>query len=102
MKEYILLLLPRFLRKQTISPTDLLPSEPCNFEDESEAQPAHKHGNVLQDVKHKIERDFVSTYLAELAFWPAFQAFNFAKVPVRHQLLAVNSACLLDATFLCW
>ena len=40
--------------------------------------------------------------MAELAFWPAFQAFNFWKVPVRHQLLAVNFGCLLDATFLCW
>ena len=78
-----------------------------------------------QDVKDKLRRDFVSAYLAELAVWPAFQAFNFAKVcpsavsgrplpsvrqltaallqvPVRHQLLMVNLACLGDATFLCW
>ena len=57
---------------------------------------------ILQDVKKKMQADFVSTYLAELAFWPAFQALNFAKIPVRHQLLAVNVACLFDATFLCW
>ena len=55
-----------------------------------------------QDVKEKLRRDFLSSYLAELAFWPAFQVVNFWKVPVRHQLLAVNMACLLDATFLCW
>ena len=56
----------------------------------------------MQDVKQKLRNDFWSAYLAELAFWPAFQAVNFWKVPVRHQLLAVNLACLVDATFLCW
>lgn len=56
----------------------------------------------LQDVEQKIRRDFLSTYVAELLIWPAVQTFNFAKVPVRHQLLFVNSASLIDATFLCW
>lgn len=59
-------------------------------------------GGTLTDAVDKIKADFVSAYSAELAFWPAFQAINFCKVPVRHQLLAVNAACLLDATFLCW
>ena len=58
--------------------------------------------STVQDVKDKCKRDFLSAYAAELVFWPAFQAVNFWKVPVRHQLLAVNTACLLDATFLCW
>ncbi len=57
---------------------------------------------AAQDVKDKLRSDFLSAYIAELAFWPAFQAVNFWKVPVRHQLLAVNLACLVDATFLCW
>ena len=57
---------------------------------------------AVQDVKAKCKRDFWSAYAAELLFWPAFQAVNFWKIPVRHQLLAVNLACLLDATFLCW
>ena len=57
---------------------------------------------AVQDVKEKISRDFIATYCAELVFWPTFQAINFWKVPVRHQLLAVNTACLLDSTFLCW
>ncbi len=56
----------------------------------------------MQDVKRKCKSDFWSAYAAELVFWPAFQAVNFWKVPLRHQLLAVNLACLLDATFLCW
>ena len=59
-------------------------------------------GGSWQDVKDKLQRDFWSAYLAELAVWPAFQTFNFSKVPVRHQLLMVNLGCLGDATFLCW
>ena len=34
----------------------------------------------MQDVKEKLQRDFLSAYLAELAVWPALQAVNFAKV----------------------
>ena len=41
-------------------------------------------------------------FVAECAFWPAFQALNFWRVPVQHQLLTVNVACLLDAVFLNW
>ncbi|KAK9916265.1 hypothetical protein WJX75_000679 [Coccomyxa subellipsoidea] len=59
-------------------------------------------GGTWEDVKRKCKNDFWSAYAAELVFWPAFQAVNFWKVPLRHQLLAVNLACLLDATFLCW
>lgn len=59
-------------------------------------------GGSLADVKAKVASDFGATYAAELAFWPAFQAANFWRVPPRHQLLAVNAACLLDAVFLAW
>uniref|UniRef100_A0A7S3VGX4 Peroxisomal membrane protein MPV17 n=1 Tax=Dunaliella tertiolecta TaxID=3047 RepID=A0A7S3VGX4_DUNTE len=55
-----------------------------------------------QGFKHKIDKDFISTYLAELVIWPAFQTFNFVKVPVQHQLLAVNFMTLVDASFLSW
>eukprot|EP00983_Pelagomonas_calceolata_P040777 1137770-Pelagomonas_calceolata.AAC.20 len=118
-----------------------------------------------QGFKHKIDKDFISTYLAELVIWPAFQVwglnsllthcdqqqwhcqvdafcaalcpvflllplidkpsmspeaicvsistlcqlemhsvqtFNFVKVPVQHQLLAVNFMTLVDASFLSW
>ncbi len=34
--------------------------------------------------------------------WPLVQAANFALVPVRHQLLVVNSFSLLDAAFISW
>ena len=34
----------------------------------------------MQDVRNKLKHDFWSTYCAELALWPAFQTWNFAKV----------------------
>lgn len=46
--------------------------------------------------------DFAPTYAAELAVWPVVQTINFSKVPVRHQLLVVNTFSLLDAAFISW
>jgi protein Mpv17 len=54
------------------------------------------------DIKRKLERDFVSTLIAEWALWLPVQTINFWKVPVNYQLLVVNMVCLLDSTFLCW
>ena len=39
---------------------------------------------------------------AECCIWPFYQTFNFARVPVQHQLLVCNLGSLLDSTFLCW
>uniref|UniRef100_A0A6U1JZS1 Protein Mpv17 n=1 Tax=Tetraselmis chuii TaxID=63592 RepID=A0A6U1JZS1_9CHLO len=59
-------------------------------------------GNGLSGAAKKLEQDFWPTFAAELGFWPVFQALNFWRVPVEHQLLAVNIACIFDSTFLCW
>jgi hypothetical protein len=50
----------------------------------------------------QFQVDFIPTYAAELAFWPLVQTANFSYVPVRHQLLAVNTFSLLDAAFISW
>lgn len=44
--------------------------------------------------------DFVPTYLIDYSFWPVVQGINFHFVPVRHQLLVVNSMCYFDDIFL--
>jgi hypothetical protein len=49
-----------------------------------------------------MQADFPSLLLASLAIWPLFQTANFTRVPLRHQLLAVNGMTLLDASFLSW
>ncbi|GIL58952.1 hypothetical protein Vafri_13955 [Volvox africanus] len=59
-------------------------------------------GSGIEGFKKKITQDFIPTYTAELAVWPLFQAFNFTRIPVEHQLLAVNGATLIDACFLSW
>jgi hypothetical protein len=38
----------------------------------------------------------VPTYLIDYSFWPVVQGINFHFVPVRHQLLVVNSMCYFD------
>ncbi|PNH07347.1 Protein sym1 [Tetrabaena socialis] len=59
-------------------------------------------GSGLEGFKAKITQDFLPTFVAELALWPLFQAFNFTRVPLQHQLLAVNGMTLVDACFLSW
>eukprot|EP00882_Tetradesmus_deserticola_P022936 GHRQ01024942.1.p3 GENE.GHRQ01024942.1~~GHRQ01024942.1.p3 ORF type:complete len:111 (+),score=58.08 GHRQ01024942.1:434-766(+) len=59
-------------------------------------------GSGLQGFMQKMKVDFIPTYAAELALWPLVQTANFSYVPVRHQLLAVNTFSLLDAAFISW
>lgn len=59
-------------------------------------------GGGLAEIQAKLRKDYLSTLLAELLVWPGFQALNFLKVPVKHQLLAANGATILDSTFLSW
>lgn len=59
-------------------------------------------GTGVQGFTDKVRKDFLPTFAAELAVWPLFQAVNFSSVPIAHQLLAVNMASLVDATFLSW
>ena len=57
-------------------------------------------GGRLAAAAAKLRADFGVTFAAAAAVWPAVQLANFAAVPVRHQLLAVNVAGLADAAFL--
>ena len=59
-------------------------------------------GGGPRAAAEKIRSEFWPTFMVELGFWPAFQALNFWRIPVRNQLLAVNFAGILDSTFLCW
>lgn len=47
-----------------------------------------------------MREEFVPTMLAEAMVWPPYMAFVFSRVPVKHQLLAVNIATLFDVCFL--
>jgi len=53
-------------------------------------------------ISTKLRLDFASAFVAECTIWPPVQVANFAFVPVRHQLLLVNSLAVMDVTFLSW
>lgn len=53
-------------------------------------------------LKGKFQADYFPTLAAECTFWPPVQMINFSFVPLRHQVLFVNAACVLDAAFLSW
>mmetsp|Transcript_18864 Transcript_18864/g.52624 ORF Transcript_18864/g.52624 Transcript_18864/m.52624 type:complete len:242 (+) Transcript_18864:588-1313(+) len=59
-------------------------------------------GSGLQGIPHKLQADLLPTYGVQLTYWPLFQWFNFSCVPVKHQLLAVNTASIADSAFVCW
>lgn len=56
----------------------------------------------FEGFRDKVKKDFIPTFAAELSIWPLFQSFNFTRIPIEHQLLAVNFMTLLDASFLSW
>lgn len=55
-----------------------------------------------QACKDKLRKDYIATLITECLVWPGYQAINFWKVPVKHQLLVINAATVVDSTFLCW
>lgn len=59
-------------------------------------------GSGLPEFKRKMAVDFVPTLAAEVTIWPVVQAVNFSVVPLKHQLLVVNTMTILDACFMSW
>lgn len=55
-----------------------------------------------QDLAEKCSKDFWPTLLVEMLVWPPFQVANFAKVPLRHQLVVMNGGTIMDSAFICW
>ncbi|GFR47712.1 hypothetical protein Agub_g9466, partial [Astrephomene gubernaculifera] len=56
----------------------------------------------LPEFADQLREQFMPTMLAEAAVWPPYMAAVFSRVPVQHQLLAVNVATLFDVCFLSW
>ncbi|KAG2453141.1 hypothetical protein HYH02_002467 [Chlamydomonas schloesseri] len=54
------------------------------------------------EFREQLRSQFVPTMLAEALVWPPYMALVFSRVPVPHQLLAVNVATLFDVCFLSW
>ncbi|XP_071720949.1 uncharacterized protein [Rutidosis leptorrhynchoides] len=59
-------------------------------------------GKSFNQVKEDVKRDFLPALFLEGGIWPIVQVANFRFIPVKYQLLYVNSFCLLDSCFLSW
>jgi len=53
-------------------------------------------------LKDNIKRDYVDIILAGWTVWPAVQIINFSFVPLRHQVLTVQTFALFWNTYLAW
>lgn len=60
------------------------------------------NGKSVSQVKEDVKRDFLPALILEGGVWPVVQVVNFRFIPVRYQLLYVNTFCLLDSAFLSW
>ncbi|KAK9697682.1 hypothetical protein RND81_08G053700 [Saponaria officinalis] len=59
-------------------------------------------GKKIAQVKEDVRRDFLPALILEGGAWPVLQVVNFRYIPVKYQLLYVNTFCLLDSAFLSW
>lgn len=59
-------------------------------------------GMTPSELASKLQADWGPTVAAELVVWPPVMCAIFAKVPVRHQVLAASVVTLFDVAFLSW
>lgn len=48
-----------------------------------------------REIADKLRDDFGHTFLVDCLFWTPLQALNFRYIPLPHQALFVNAACVL-------
>ena len=53
-------------------------------------------------MMQKLKLYMVSPGFTEKRKDYVFQVLNFARVPLRHQLVVMNGGTILDSAFLCW
>lgn len=59
-------------------------------------------GNGPSAFFSKMRSEFLPTFAAESSVWPPYMALIFTRVPLQHQLLAVNMGTIFDVCFLSW
>ncbi|MFS7912526.1 hypothetical protein Hanom_Chr02g00130941 [Helianthus anomalus] len=57
-------------------------------------------GKTFNQAKDDVKRNFLPTLVLEGGIWLMVQVANFRFIPIKYQLLYVNSFCLLDNCFL--
>ncbi|CAH1987319.1 unnamed protein product [Acanthoscelides obtectus] len=59
-------------------------------------------GGNLKSAKEEIKEKYVDILVKNWQVWPAIQMFNFYLVPLKYQVLLVQSLGLLWNTYLSW
>ena len=75
-----------------------LESDMCSLRATDEKELGWSH--IICKACSETRRLFLYTYVADTLFWPPLQAINFSFVPLRYQVLYLNSASLVWNTFL--
>ena len=57
-------------------------------------------GEKLSDVLVQLRKDFFPSLMLEFALWTPFDLAMFSFIPVQHQLLMVNTICLIESVML--
>lgn len=57
-------------------------------------------GEVVAKAKEDTKRLFWMTFVADAIFWPPLQAINFSYIPLRYQVLFMNSGGFVWNIFL--
>ena len=57
-------------------------------------------GEKLSDALVQLRKDFFPSLLLEYALWTPFDLAMFSFIPVQHQLLMVNTICLIESVML--
>jgi protein Mpv17 len=57
-------------------------------------------GHDLEIAREKIKSEFFPTFIVDMSVWPAAQFMNFKYVPIKHQVMVVNSIGIFYNTFI--
>ncbi|KAL4218292.1 Protein Mpv17 [Mactra antiquata] len=59
-------------------------------------------GEGLQDVKLKLQDDYLTVMKTNYKLWPMVQALNFTFVPIHYRVVVVNMVAVGWNTYLAW
>nr|CAH7738445.1 unnamed protein product [Callosobruchus chinensis] len=59
-------------------------------------------GRNWNETKKQLTHKYTDIYLTNLTIWPAVQLINFSFVPLRHQVLLVQSVAIVWNCYLSW
>lgn len=57
-------------------------------------------GDSIRDIMQQLRKDYFPSLMLEISMWTPIDIANFLYVPVKHQLLLVNTVCLFESVML--